>query len=70
MLARLLFDVTSSIGASALRKASVRLIPLIAIAYGVAYTDRVNISFAALQMNRDLGFSARNYGLRGGAVSF
>ena len=29
------------IGASALRKASVRLIPLIAIAYGVAYTDRV-----------------------------
>jgi MFS transporter, ACS family, tartrate transporter len=54
------------IGASALRKASVRLIPLIAIAYGVAYTDRVNISFAALQMNRDLHFSASSYGLGAG----
>jgi MFS transporter, ACS family, tartrate transporter len=54
------------IGASALRKASVRLIPLIAIAYGVAYTDRVNISFAALQMNRDLRFSASSYGLGAG----
>jgi ACS family tartrate transporter-like MFS transporter len=66
-------DVSSSsdtandrIGASALRKASVRLIPLIAIAYGVAYTDRVNISFAALQMNRDLHFSASSYGLGAG----
>src|SRR6202035_477989 len=53
-------------GASALRKASVRLIPLIAIAYGVAYTDRVNISFAALQMKRDLHFSAASYGLGAG----
>ena len=55
-----------NVGASALRKASVRLIPLIAIAYGVAYTDRVNISFAALQMNRDLHFSASSYGLGAG----
>jgi ACS family tartrate transporter-like MFS transporter len=55
-----------SIGASALRKASLRLIPLIGIAYGVAYTDRVNISFAALQMNRDLHFSASSYGLGAG----
>jgi ACS family tartrate transporter-like MFS transporter len=58
--------VDDRIGASALRKASVRLIPLIAIAYGVAYTDRVNISFAALQMNRDLHFSASSYGLGAG----
>jgi ACS family tartrate transporter-like MFS transporter len=54
------------IGASALRKASLRLIPLIGIAYGVAYTDRVNISFAALQMNRDLHFSASTYGFGAG----
>jgi MFS transporter, ACS family, tartrate transporter len=53
-------------GRSALRKASWRLIPLIGIAYGVAYTDRVNISFAALQMNRDLHFSASAYGLGAG----
>ena len=53
-------------GSSALRKASLRLIPLIGIAYGVAYTDRVNISFAALQMNRDLHFTAAAYGLGAG----
>jgi ACS family tartrate transporter-like MFS transporter len=51
---------------SALRKVSWRLLPLIALGYGVAYMDRVNISFAALQMNRDLGFSATVYGLGGG----
>ena len=50
----------------ALRKASLRLIPLIALGYCVAYMDRVNISFAALQMNRDLHFSATTYGLGAG----
>jgi len=61
-----LSDGDSSVGRAALRKASLRLIPLIGIAYGVAYTDRVNISFAALQMNRDLHFSATAYGLGAG----
>jgi ACS family tartrate transporter-like MFS transporter len=46
-----------------MRKATWHLIPLIALGYGVAYMDRVNISFAALQMNRDLHFSATIYGL-------
>src|ERR1700732_3402924 len=59
-------SVDASTGRSALRKASWRLIPLIGVAYGVAYTDRVNISFAALQMNRDLHFSASSYGLGAG----
>jgi ACS family tartrate transporter-like MFS transporter len=51
---------------SALRKASWRLLPLIGLGYGIAYMDRVNISFAALRMNVDLGFSATVYGLGGG----
>lgn len=51
---------------SALRKASWRLLPLIGLGYGLAYMDRVNISFAALRMNVDLGFSATVYGLGGG----
>jgi MFS transporter, ACS family, tartrate transporter len=59
-------EADSRIGRAALRKASIRLIPLIGIAYGVAYTDRVNISFAALQMNRDLHFSASTYGFGAG----
>jgi ACS family tartrate transporter-like MFS transporter len=55
-----------SVGRSAVRKASWRLLPLIALGYGMAYVDRVNISFASLQMNRDLHFSATVYGLGAG----
>ncbi len=56
----------AAIGASAMRKVTLRLIPLIALGYGAAYMDRVNISFAALQMNRDLHFSATVYGFGAG----
>jgi MFS transporter, ACS family, tartrate transporter len=38
-------------------KVSMRLIPFLVICYFVAYLDRVNVSFAALTMNRDLGLS-------------
>jgi MFS transporter, ACS family, tartrate transporter len=57
---------TDAIGRSALRKASLRLLPLIGIGYLIAYMDRVNVSFAALQMNRALHFSAAAYGLGAG----
>jgi ACS family tartrate transporter-like MFS transporter len=50
----------------AIRKAAVRLLPLLAVGYGIAFIDRVNIGFAALQMNADLHFSATVYGLGGG----
>src|ERR1700758_72924 len=56
----------AAIGATATRKATLRLIPLIALGYGSAYMDRVNISFAALQMNRDLHFGATTYGFGAG----
>jgi MFS transporter, ACS family, tartrate transporter len=55
-----------AVGRAALRKASWRLIPLLALGYGIAYMDRVNISFASLQMNRDLHFSASVYGFGAG----
>ena len=51
---------------SAQRKASLRLLPVIGIGYGLAYMDRVNISFASLRMNDDLHFSATVYGLGAG----
>lgn len=56
----------AAIGASAMRKVSLHLLPLIGLGYGAAYMDRVNISFAALQMNRDLHFSATTYGFGAG----
>ena len=55
-----------AVGRTALAKASWRLLPLLGLGYGIAYMDRINISFAALQMNADLGFSAAVYGLGGG----
>jgi ACS family tartrate transporter-like MFS transporter len=56
----------ASIGASALRKAGLRLIPVISVGYGLAFMDRINISFASLRMNSDLHFSATVYGLGAG----
>jgi ACS family tartrate transporter-like MFS transporter len=56
----------AAIGASAQRKAAWRLLPIISIGYGLAYMDRINISFASLRMNSDLHFSATVYGLGAG----
>jgi MFS transporter, ACS family, tartrate transporter len=59
-------DQYAAIGATAQRKAALRLLPIIAIGYGLAYMDRINISFASLRMNSDLHFSATVYGLGAG----
>ncbi|NBW75789.1 MAG: MFS transporter [Sphingomonadaceae bacterium] len=55
-----------ALGRAAMNKAFWRILPLILIAYLCAYMDRVNVSFAAAQMNQDLQFSATIYGLGGG----
>ena len=48
------------------RKISRRLVPFLILLYLVNFLDRVNISFAALTMNRDLGISDSLYGLAAG----
>jgi ACS family tartrate transporter-like MFS transporter len=58
--------VVDEIGQSALRKARWRLIPFLFLLYVIAYLDRVNVGFAAIDMNRELGFSAAVYGLGSG----
>lgn len=55
---------------SACRKAAIRLIPLLAIAYFVNYLDYTNIGFAALTMNQDLGLSASQFGIFPGVIFF
>ena len=52
--------------ASAVSKARRRLIPFLFLLYIVAYLDRVNVGFAALQMNEALGLSAQTYALGAG----
>ena len=49
-----------------LNRAAWRLIPFMAFMYVVSFLDRVNISFAALTMNHDLGFSPEAYGFGAG----
>ncbi|MHC5611452.1 MAG: MFS transporter [Nostoc sp.] len=49
-----------------LNKVTRRVIPLLFVLYIIAYLDRVNVGFAALQMNQDLGFSSTIYGLGSG----
>ena len=48
------------------RKIAWRLVPFLMLLYLVAFLDRVNISFAALTMNRDLGISETLYGFAAG----
>jgi len=49
-----------------MRKVGFRLIPFLIICYFIAYVDRVNVGFAALTMNKDLGLSAAAFGVGGG----
>ncbi len=51
---------------AAYKKVILRTIPIILISFVFAYYDRVNISFAKLQMQSDLGFSDAAYGLGAG----
>jgi MFS transporter, ACS family, tartrate transporter len=43
-----------------------RIIPLLVLLYVVAYVDRINIGFAALTMNADLGITSAQFGLLAG----
>lgn len=49
-----------------MRKVTLRIVPFIMLLYFIAFLDRVNIGFAALTMNQDLGFSPTVFGLGAG----
>ncbi|MEV0087245.1 MFS transporter [Saccharopolyspora sp. NPDC050642] len=48
------------------RRVSWRILPLLILCYTFAYLDRVNIGFAKLQMQEDVGISESVYGLAAG----
>jgi len=52
--------------ARTITKVSARLVPFLITCYFVAYLDRVNVGFAALTMNKDLGLSASAFGFGAG----
>ncbi|GAC1315835.1 MAG: MFS transporter [Collimonas sp.] len=51
------------------RKVSMRILPFLFICYVISFLDRINIGFAQLHMQKDLGFSDAMYGL-GAAVFY
>lgn len=56
----------AALAARASRKVAWRLIPLLGVLYFFSFLDRVNVGFAALTMNADIGLSAAAYGLGSG----
>ena len=57
----------TSIERQTMKKVYLRLLPFCFVLYFICYLDRVNIGFASLTMNKDLGLSPYIYGLGAGA---
>jgi len=55
---------------STVRKLKLRLLPWVFVLFVVAYIDRINIGFAALTMNKDLGISNAQFGFAAGVFFF
>ena len=60
-------SVTETLERATLRKVYLRLVPFCFLLYILCYIDRINVSFAALTMNKELGLSGYIYGLAAGA---
>lgn len=58
----------SALEKTTIRKLSLRLLPFLIFCYFIAYIDRVNVGFAALTMNHDIGLTATAFGF--GATLF
>ena len=57
---------TQDIERRTMRRVTWRVIPFLMVCYFIAFVDRVNAGFAALQMNHDIGLSSAAFGLGGG----
>jgi len=55
-----------ALGRHVMHKVAWRLIPLLGLMYFFAFLDRVNVGYAALTMNADIGLSAVAYGIGSG----
>jgi MFS transporter, ACS family, tartrate transporter len=59
-------EAAKALEARTMRAVSWRLMPFLLAAYIICYIDRVNIGFAALQMNKAVGIDPKTYGLGAG----
>src|SRR5918912_2836021 len=58
--------MASELETRVLRKITYRIVPFICLLYFIAFIDRVNIGFAALTMNKDVGLSPAAFGFGAG----
>ncbi len=58
--------MTTDIETRVSRKLMWRIIPFVMLLYFISFLDRVNVGFAAITMNKDLGLSPTAFGLGGG----
>src|ERR1700730_1124940 len=56
----------SDVERTAMRKVKRRFVPILFACFVVSFLDRVNVGFAALTMNKDLGLSSTAFGLGAG----
>ena len=66
MRAILLEELRVELETRTMRRVTKRLLPLLILCYFVAFLDRVNIGFASLTMNKDLGITSTVYGQAAG----
>jgi ACS family tartrate transporter-like MFS transporter len=58
--------MTRTIEQATMRKVYWRVLPIAAVSYFFCYLDRINVGFAALTMNKDLGLDAATFGFAAG----
>jgi MFS family permease len=54
--------MAEDIGAATMRKVAWRIVPFCILLFVVAFIDRINVGFAALEMNRALGIGSEAFG--------
>ncbi|WP_050747701.1 MFS transporter [Sodalis glossinidius] len=54
---------TDDIESKVVKKIMIKILPFLMLGYFIAFMDRVNIGFAAVQMNESLGFTSAVYGV-------
>jgi MFS transporter, ACS family, tartrate transporter len=59
-----------SIETKTIQKVRLRILPFVFLLYVVSYLDRINIGFAALTMNKELGITNQQFGLLAGIFFF
>ena len=57
------YVAAESVGSRTVQKIRMRILPFIPVLYIISFLDRINIGFAALTMNQELGITSQQFGI-------